>query len=163
MLLLTLWTVLAPWHWERIYPGGFDIYGRRTDSYGVCISSNESKKLARLIGILLGVVNIVPIVLSLYQSYMCRNLPSEFNESRYVAISMASLLETCAIGLPIVLVAVDPTAVFLTRAVALCMACLAILLPMFVPKFVSKRRGTAPRPRMVSVGRTNPNAASLQE
>jgi hypothetical protein len=84
-------------------------------------------------------------------------LPSEFNESRDVAVSMASLLEALLIGLPFVLISVKPTAVFLSRAVILCVACLAILLPMFVPKWVNKDHPAPPK-RKVTV--TNDTAAN---
>lgn len=142
---------MAPWKWDRVFQAGKDEFERDTNSYGTCASDNGT--LATLFGIFLCIVNVIPIVLANYQSYRSRELPSEFNESRYLTISMVSLLEAFAIGLPLVLVAVDPTAVFLTRAVILCVSCLAILLPMFVPKCINRDR-PAPPARRVSVADT---------
>jgi len=147
--LLILWTAIAPWQWQRVSQGGVDQFGRATETYGTCMSNNET--LAKLFVSLLAVVNVVPVILANYQSFRCRNLPSEFSESRYLALSMASLLETFLIGLPIVLIRVQPTAVFITRAVLLCLVCLAILLPMFVPKFFRTRNRPEPKARKVPV------------
>jgi len=149
VILLALWTALAPLKWQRVAAGvGQDEFGRVTETYGICKSYNET--LAKVFGSLLGVVNIVPIVLANYQSYKSRNLPSEFNESRYLAMSMASLLESFLIGLPIVLITVQPAAIFITRAVVLCLVCLAILVPMFVPKFRTRNQ-PEPKSRTVPV------------
>jgi hypothetical protein len=119
---------------------GEDEFGRASDTYGLCLSEKGKEFLSRLFFGLLTVVNVVPIFLSIYQSYRCRNLPSEFNESRYLAISMASLLETFVMGLPILLVTVLPTGIFLSRAVLIFATCLAILLPMFLPKWLNLQK-----------------------
>ena len=75
--LLLLWTALAPWRWQRINGVSVDSIGRTTETYGICTSDNKS--LSKLFGILVGVVNIVPVILTNYQSYRARDLPSEFN------------------------------------------------------------------------------------
>jgi len=153
--ILVLWTTLAPWTWQRVaFGAGEDEFGRASDTYGLCLSENGKEFLSRLFFGLLTVVNVVPIFLSIYQSYRCRNLPSEFNESRYLAISMASLLETFVMGLPILLVTVLPTGIFLSRAVLLFATCLAILLPMFLPKWLNLHRQVEPKRRLTTV----PNA-----
>lgn len=139
--ILTLWTALAPWKWKRVADVGVDEYGRSTETYGTCTSDDET--LAKVFGSLLAIVNAVPVFFSAYQSFKGRNLPTEFNESRYLYATMASLLETFLIGLPIVLIAVKPTAVFLVRAGVLCLACMAILLPLFIPKWLTKKRPEA--------------------
>lgn len=121
----------------RVEGSGEDIYNRASESYGICASDNV--KLTRTFGSLLAIFNAVPLIFSVYECYRGRNSPSEFNESRYVSLSIVSLLETILIGLPITLVSVEPTMVFIARAAVLCVACLAILLPMFVPKAIQVR------------------------
>jgi len=150
--LLSLWTAIAPWKWQRKNGAGRDQFGRETDTYGTCESVNHS--LTRLFGFLLGAVNVIPLVLANYQSYRCWNLPTEYNESRYLAISMASLLEASLIGLPFILIAVNPTAVFLSRATILSVACMALLLPMFVPKWLNRKNPGQPT-RKVSIVRAS--------
>lgn len=150
MTILTLWTALAPWKWDRVVGVGKDEYGRETQTYGTCASDKET--LAKGFGSLLAIVNVIPIFVSVYQSFRGRKLPSEFNESRFLSMSVASLLETFLVGLPITLTSWEPTVVFITRAIVLCMACLAILLPMFVPKWRrTKSRGSEPSIRRVPV------------
>lgn len=149
MTFLTLWTTLAPWQWERVPGAGEDTFRRPAQSYGICTSGDKAT-LSKIFGSFLAVVDFIPMILSVYQSYRSRGLPSEFNESRYLALSLASLLETFLIGLPIILMTVLPTAVFLSRAVLLCMSCLAVLMPMFVPKWLNMD-GPSPPPRRLSI------------
>lgn len=148
VVLLACWTALAPRKWDRVPVGGVDMYGRPTESYGYCTSDNE--RLERFFSVPLLIVNLVAVVLACYQCYKAKTLPSEFNESRFLAISLFSLLETYIIGLPIAIFADDPTAIFMTRAVVLCMVCLAMLLPMFLPKLLNKRNLT-PRRHLRSI------------
>jgi ABC-type branched-subunit amino acid transport system substrate-binding protein len=136
--ILTTWTVIAPWKWKRVAAVGVDEYGRSTETYGTCASDNDT--LAKLFGSLLAIANAFPVFFSAYESFRGRNLPTEFNESRYLFATMTSLLETLLIGLPIILIAVKPTAIFLVRAGVLCLACLAILLPLFIPKWLRTSR-----------------------
>lgn len=146
---------MAPFKWHRKPGVGEDKFGRPAESFGICASDNSA--LSKTFGSLLAVVNVVPVSLSIYQSYRCRDLPTEFNESRYLAISMASLLETFLIGLPFFLITVLPSAAFLCRAVLLCVSCLAILLPMFIPKWLNID-GPSPPTRRISMKSTSIDA-----
>ena len=154
--ILTIWTVIAPWKWKRVDDVGVDEYGRSTETYGICASDNET--LAKVYVSLLAVVNAIPVFVTAYQSFKGRNLPTEFNESRYLYTTMASLLETFLLGLPIILIAVEPTAVFLVQAGVLCLACLAILLPLFIPKWLTKSRPEAETRRVPVVSNTSTTA-----
>lgn len=151
MTILAVWTGVAPWKWQRVpADGGVDEYGRATETYGTCASDKEKETWAKVFGSLLAVVNVCPVFFSAYQSFRGRNLPMEFNESRYLFITMTSLMETFLIGLPIIFISIQPTAVFITRAAVICLACMAILLPLFIPKWMTKSR-TEPETRRVPV------------
>jgi gamma-aminobutyric acid type B receptor len=137
IVLLVTWTAKAPWKWERVDGAGVDHFGRPTASYGSCAS--DKQKLAMTFGILLLVTNFIPVLLANYQTYQARSLPTQFNESKYIAYSMAVLLEATLLGLPIVILAQDdPTARFVSQSVVIFIVCLAVLVFMFVPKWLDK-------------------------
>ncbi len=148
--------VIAPWKWKRVAAVGVDEYGRSTETYGTCASDNDT--LAKLFGSLLAIANAFPVFFSAYESFRGRNLPTEFNESRYLFATMTSLLETLLIGLPIILIAVKPTAIFLVRAGVLCLACLAILLPLFIPKWLRTSRPDPETRRLPMISKINSTA-----
>ena len=150
--LLTAWTVVDPWQWERVDGAGEDRYGRVTDSYGECKSSNYPLSLT--FAILLAAVNFIPVILAIYLSYRARNLPSEFNESRFVTLSMASLLEAGLIGLPIVIMTrEEPTAFFMARSLVIFVVCFVVLLFMFVPKWMTENKPQVPARKLPSSGK----------
>lgn len=161
--LLTTWTVVAPWKWERLPGSGVDRFGRPTDTYGTCESDNRTA--SSTFGILLLVVNLIPVVLANYQSYQARTLPTQFNESKYIALAMASLLEAALLGLPVIIMArEDPSAHFLVQAVVIFVVCLAILLFMFVPKWLDKNEPAVEARYVSSTERStlNSNASSAE-
>jgi ABC-type branched-subunit amino acid transport system substrate-binding protein len=150
--LLIALTVDAPLVWERKAVANYDEYGRSVESYGTCALSDETTG-AILLSLIAG-VNMSALVFALYQAYLARKLPTDFNESAYIAMAMASLFETIIIGVPLLFLASDdPTTSFLIRSILICISCLAILLPIFVPKWLqrnTRRRtqmDTAPRRR----------------
>jgi hypothetical protein len=132
--LLITWTVLSPMEWTRKYaPGRTDRFGRYIEFYGVCES--EDAEVGQIFTWTLAAVNFVPLLSAVVQSYRTRFLPSIFNESTYVALSLLSMLEATIVGFPILwLVSESPTASFLVRAILVTIFCLAIILPIFVPK-----------------------------
>lgn len=112
------------------------------------------EKISR-VGILL--VNIAALVVANYQCYKARNVPNDFNESFYIALANAAMLEAVLLGGPILLVvSEDPVANFLVRSILATIVCFTILLPVFVPKYVQSiirnRRRTAGQRVRVSLG-----------
>jgi hypothetical protein len=84
-------------------------------------------------------VNIVAIVFLLYQSYKARNLPTDFNEGVYVTVTSFSLLECLLLAAPLLFLVYDnPTADFMIKSIMVTISCLAILLPMFIPKYLQR-------------------------
>ena len=135
VVLLTTWTLVAPLRWTTtVDEQSLDRFGRRTDSFGSCKGdSNEFFLLS-------GAFNFAMVLVANYQSYRGRNVPSDFNESIFVALSMASLLECFLIGAPILwLVSSDPTSDFVVRAVLVAFVCAAIVVPIYFSKF--RKRG----------------------
>lgn len=134
VIVLSVWSTIAPLEWVRIDLSNYDVFGRSRESYGKCASKDAAAE-ATFVTLLL-IINLSAVVFSLYQSYLARNHPSQYNESYYVAIAMASKLEAILLGVPVLILLRDnPTASFLVRSILVAIICCAILLPMFVPKF----------------------------
>jgi ABC-type branched-subunit amino acid transport system substrate-binding protein len=162
--LLFAWTLVAPLTYARIQDSdNVDRFGRSAESYGTCISQSDNDVNVLAFQIPLLLVNFAALVIATYQSYRGRNLPTEFSESSQLAMSMASLLESLLLGAPILFVVKDdPTASFAVSSSLLSIACLCILLPVFVPKFQNRNivnitasvRPRASNPRAPVAGRS---------
>ena len=136
VVLLTSWTLFGPLVWQRTYDeGSLDAFGRFTLSYGSCKTA-ESAGGRIWISVVLGLFNFVVVLFANYQSYRARHTPSELNDSYYVALCMASLLECFLIGGPILwLVSNNPSADFVLKSVLIFTSILSILGPIYLHKF----------------------------
>lgn len=134
--ILTTWTIMSPLEYQRTDLDSTDQYGRPIESYGACQGSDDNSPI--FLG-LLAVFNFLVVALANYQNYIGRKIPTEFNESAHIAISMASILECFLIGAPIVVfVRESPSSDFVVKSLLLFCTSLAILLPLFVPKIVAR-------------------------
>jgi hypothetical protein len=115
----------------------------------------------------LGAVNVAALLSSNYQSYRARELPSEFNETFYLAMTNLIILEGLALGAPILfVVGDDPTSFMLIRSLLVSIICFAVLLPMFVPKFTQvkddkEKRHVANASSDINVARPSTGASNL--
>jgi len=168
--LLIGWTA-SPWSlkWQRrYYLGGVDSFSRPVESYGMCVADDN---MFLIFFVPLAVANVSIMVIATFESYKGRKLPSEFSETRYLAVAMVSLCETFTLGckympqsenilasvyrvrltlfstislhllcLATTIVAVldQPTAFFFVMTMIVCIACMSILLPVFVPKYLQR-------------------------
>jgi hypothetical protein len=81
----------------------------------------------------------VALLFTFYQCFQARDLPIEYSEASSLAISMGCLLETLLVGAPLLFVSAEnPSSQFIIRTLLVCIACLAILLPVFVQKYVQR-------------------------
>jgi hypothetical protein len=97
------------------------------------VNNHESAETTFLC--LLGTVNVTALLFSNYQNYHARSLPNEFNETFYLAMTNLIILEGLVIGAPILfVVGDDPAAFMLIRSLLVTIICLAVLVPMFLPK-----------------------------
>ena len=139
VVLLLLWTFLSPLRWERVQIDNFDRFDRSRESYGTCKTDGSVE--SRVFFSLILAVNALGLVVSNYQGYRTRNLPTAFDESFYVAMTNAMLLEAFILGFPVLILVHDnPSASFIVKAILVSVVCLCILLPVFVPKHL--RRNT---------------------
>jgi hypothetical protein len=136
--MLVCVAVAAPYRYQRVAMDSYDRFGRSTEFYGTCGADNSLFYV--FVGIMVG-VNTIGVLLALHQAWKARNLPTEMSESYYLALSLASFTETLFLGGPILLVInANPTAWYLMSTAVLCVGCVTILLPLMLPKYVSRHQ-----------------------
>ena len=97
VVLLTAWSA-SPWRmsWHRItVENQIDQFGRSKESYGVC---RPNSQWHFLLTVPLVLTNAIVLGMATFQSYRARDLPSDFSETSYMAISMISLSEVFILG-----------------------------------------------------------------
>ena len=133
MVVLLVWTFLSPLEWNRIFRDSTDMFDRPFESYGICSNSDALPYVAVIL-----VLDISILIAANWWAYQSRNIETEYHESRYVGISMASILQAWCMGIPILIVVWDnPQAKFFVQAGIVFVTALAVLLLIFVPKMLS--------------------------
>lgn len=132
-LVLLVWTILDNQRWVRMPMLNNNPYSLAIDdgsTVGWCVSEHTSWYLG-----LLGVFNIAVLLLSLVQSYECRRITTEYAESGWVTIAIATTAQAWFIGLPLcILWYFDPTSWFILRSSTVLCTTFPTLLLIFVPK-----------------------------
>lgn len=150
---LLTWTIADPLIWTRVRKGRTE--SGELESYGHCQSSGS---IAAVMLGLVGGVNIVALALANIQAYLTRNLHVAYDESRYIGLAMASILQAFMIGVPLLFLADDnPTARYVVRSVLVFVICIAVLGFVFVPKMTQKKEPETNRfsSHFVTDGRRN--------
>lgn len=138
LTMLLCITFFAPYRYARLETASYDTYGRSLESYGTCRPDNQ---LFYAFLVPMCVVDFVGVVVATFQTYKARHMPTQLSESSYLAISTGSLLESLALGGPILAVVYSsPTPFYLVGSALICMGCMAFLLPIFVPKYLNRRQ-----------------------
>ena len=143
--VLFAWTMVSPWRWEIVHVDSFDSFGRSTESFGRCHGDDyrldNEWDLSTVLVIVLFTINFLAVVFANYQSYQTRHMPTDFNESYYLALGMKGLLEAFLVGAPILFVINDnPVADFVIQTLIVVFICLSILVPLFGSKILLARR-----------------------
>ena len=142
LLVLLCWTLVAPLQYKRSPHQGTDGWNRVISTYGACRAERGSWPFMAA----LGAVNLGVLVIANWQAYEARSIQSEFSESRFIAIVMASMLQACISGLPVLfLVRELPRAFYLVLVFMDLIICMAVLLLIFVPKMTHERTMKNPR------------------
>lgn len=132
IVVLICWTVIDPLVYVRDAYPGTDGWNRIISTYGSCQSNHVARYL-----IPLACVNLSVLVIANWQAYVSRAIESEFAESKYIAMTIASLLQASLSGVPILFVVRDnPQAFYLVITFMVFAICMAVLLLIFVPKVV---------------------------
>jgi hypothetical protein len=149
--ILTTWTAAAPLTWEeQLYKNGEPGPYR-----GTCYQSDPTRPMfeAKIaFASVLVAINVVTLILTNYQFWLARRLPSDFNETYYMGITNVVLFECAFVGVPILVAFRDNNTIFvLVRCAVASLSCMGILLPQFLPKLNNAQRNASVR---LSISRT---------
>ena len=126
-LVLSIWTIFDRQQWERV-PINID------DPYSPTVGWCTSEDTAWFTGMLF-VFNIGILFLSLVQSYECRRITTEYSESSWVTIAIATTSQAWFIGLPLLLlIDTNPTLWFVLISSTVLCTTLPVLVLIFLPK-----------------------------
>lgn len=137
VVLLTAWTA-SPYSlsWHREPLNNYDAYGRSVESVGHCRANGNNKEYLAFV-LPLVATNAVVLILAASRIYQARNLPTEFSEASYLFVTVVSVSETCLLGGTTSLSVMEhPTSFYIVVCIIICLGSMAILLPMFVPKYL---------------------------
>ncbi|CAB9498272.1 Extracellular solute-binding protein family 1 [Seminavis robusta] len=131
---LLTWTLADPLYWERVYTGRTET--GELESYGSCIYAGRVSQV--MLGFIAG-LNMAALLYANVLAYQTRELTVAFNESKFVALAMASILQAVLIGTPLLFLAnSNPTARYVVRSVLIFVVCMSVLVFVFVPKVLNQ-------------------------
>lgn len=166
-ITLICWTVINPLKYEVKASRGTDNWNRVYKSfYGACQSSKDTAGGSVPYLIILSVANVIPVIIANVQAYHARFISDEFQESKYVALATACILQVIIIGTPVVLLLQEqPRAMFIVTTIVISITCTAVLLLIFVPKVqclreydANKREGHNAGAEVCVTGMNNPQS-----
>ena len=134
LAVLISWTAVAPLTSKYIETGAADKFGRSTSAYHSCFPEDAtSQDLAFLLLIL--AINLIALLYANVEAFRGRSIRTQYSESKFIGLTMLILLQAFIIGIPLFFVAYDnPTARFVVSSSLAFILCIAVLLPMFLPK-----------------------------
>lgn len=140
VVTLSCWTALAPVTYQRRNNDGTDDWNRVISTYGVCTSYSEenSRPANSFIPylVIIVIINLGLLITANIQAYRARSIQTEYSESKYIALIMASMLQAFALGVPcIFLLWEEPQAYFVVMTLVIFSICGVVLGFMFWPKY----------------------------
>ena len=124
--VLTTWTVVDPLQWQRntIVQTQF---GESLESEAYCSSDS-----VLVFATILGGIHLALLGIASYMCYRAKDIPTNFSDGKYVALSIVSKLQILVVGIPIlVIVGHDPPTSFFGRSVIIWMNNLVVVLLVF--------------------------------
>lgn len=130
VLVLSLWTALDPLTHVRDDHEGTDGWNRIVSTYGSCKSENVVPFV-----IPLAFMNVGVLFIGNWLAYETRMIKSEFSESKFIALILASLLQCALSGIPLLFVVREqPQAFYLILTFMIFVISTVILVLIFLPK-----------------------------
>mmetsp|Transcript_19228 Transcript_19228/g.27810 ORF Transcript_19228/g.27810 Transcript_19228/m.27810 type:complete len:845 (+) Transcript_19228:42-2576(+) len=143
VIILICFTTINPLKFDRDIDVTIDAFGRKTSSVGSCRSDSRGGG-ALLYAMLLLAVNLSCVILANVQAYLVRGISTEFQESSYIAIGMAGMLQMWIVGVPLLFLVRDsPQAYFAVWSLVLFVPSISLNLLMFVPKIKFQKANEA--------------------
>jgi len=133
VLVLICWSVFDPLRYARKDGMGTDGWNRVIATYGVCRAEGSTTPYL----VVLAVLNMTVLLVANYEAYKARNVMSDYSESKYIGIAVASMLQSALVGGPVMgLMQTQPLAFYLTACFMMFVVSLGILCLMFLPKIL---------------------------
>jgi len=130
LIVMLTWQIVAPLKWRRFPLNAKDKFDRIVESYGTCSNENALPFVVSIISI-----NMCILIFANWWAYQSRNVETEYHESRYIGISMASMLQAWCMGIPILIVVWNnPQAKFFVEIAIIFVTTMAFLMFIFIPK-----------------------------
>jgi hypothetical protein len=118
---------------------GTDDWNRVNSTFGTYQSTTDFRGGAMPYYVTLVVVNFAVLVVANVQACQARSIQSEFSESHYIAVSVASMLQSAGNAFPIVyLVRELPEVSHVVKLCIFFINCIVILLCIFPPRYQEK-------------------------
>jgi hypothetical protein len=125
-ICLLTWTVFDPLVWKRKQINDYE-------SYGYCGPTNGIGTI--IFSTLILAINITALLLACFEAYRARMISDEYSETRYIAMTIISMLQVSAIGVPVMFLIMDnPPALFFVRSGLIFMIGMSVLLLVMLPK-----------------------------
>ena len=137
--LLLTWSIISPLHWERKLVNPTPTTEEESlnllmeETYGSCTGDNVSMAFA----IALFLLNFSALLLSLYISYRCSKIKLEYEENKWISLSMIGFIQVWAVSAPLFVLFEDSSltqALFLLETGVIFTTCGSALVLIFVPK-----------------------------
>ena len=139
LIVLICWTVISPLKYKRSNWPGTDLWNRIIATYGSCREEENSGYFWPYLSIIL-FVNIGILIVANVQSYQARLIQTEYSESHYITIIMASLAQMFLLAVPCVsLLSKQPRPYYVVMVIVILCVSAAVLGLMFVPKIHATR------------------------
>lgn len=131
MCIMLTWQLVDPLKWEReVVTRGVNDYPVK--SVGFCTSVDGNGKYFIIV---LGVVNLVCLLFALYLCYQVRKIPSDYQESKWITLSIISMFQVGIIAVPVLLIVRENTdALYFVNVMILFLMSSTVTLLMFGPK-----------------------------
>ena len=140
LIILIVQAVVNPIKWSADGSNVCDDYNQLIESRGRCDYSDFMPY-----GVSLVIVNAIALVAAIIAAWQARNMSTELQESKYIAIAMLSTFETFLFLVPVVvLVGNIPTVSFFVYATTIFVISMSVLLLIFVPKIYAIKHPSAP-------------------
>jgi hypothetical protein len=124
--ILVVWTVMDPLRWER-WVISADQFGAPLESEGSCYSD-----LWSIFGGVIALLHLLLMAVACILCYVARDIPTRFQEGKYVSIAMISNLQIFVVGVPILIIlGTDPQTSFFVRSVIIWMNDFAVVTLIF--------------------------------
>lgn len=95
---LAVWNLVSPLEWTRVIDITRDTFDRPLESYGLCDSNGATAFIAAMVCLNVGFLSV-----GTYWAYRIRNVATEHNESRYIGMVIAAILQAWLMAGPILI------------------------------------------------------------